>query len=75
MCLVVPGKLLAATDPGTCTAPVDVCGVVRTVNMGLLSDDPPAPGDWVSIHVGFALSKLDEEEARMALEVLEMMRT
>jgi len=41
------------------------------INIALLSDDPPAPGEWVLIHVGFALSKIDEQEAAAALEYLE----
>ncbi len=52
-------------------ARVDVSGVKRVINVGLLSDEPPAPGDWVLIHVGFALSKIDEEEAASALAFLE----
>ena len=47
-------------------AKVDVAGVRRTVNVGLLDGEPGGigPGDWVLIHVGFAISKVDEEEAR-----------
>ena len=52
-------------------ARVDVSGVRRVINVGLLSDEPPVPGDWVLIHVGFALSKIDEEEAASALAFLE----
>ena len=46
-------------------------GVRRMINIGLLSDDPPVPGEWVLIHVGFALSKIDEQEAAAALQFLE----
>jgi hydrogenase expression/formation protein HypC len=52
-------------------ARVDVSGVKRVINVGLLSDEPLEPGDWVLIHVGFALSKIDEEEAASALAFLE----
>ena len=52
-------------------AKVDVSGVRRMINIGLLSDDPPVPGEWVLIHVGFALSKIDEDEAAAALEFLQ----
>src|SRR5450755_1318778 len=52
-------------------ARVEVSGVPRVINVGLLADDPPAPGEWVLIHVGFALSKIDEDEAAAALEFLE----
>ena len=50
---------------------MDVSGVRRVINIGLLADDPPAPGDWVLIHVGFALSKIDEQEAAATLQYLE----
>ena len=45
----------------------------RIVNIGLLEDEPLAPGDWVLIHVGFALSKVDEAEAAATLRLLEGM--
>jgi hydrogenase expression/formation protein HypC len=55
-------------------ARVDVAGVQRNVNVGLLDDDGPVgPGDWVLIHVGFALSKVDEEEAQATLGLLQRM--
>jgi hydrogenase expression/formation protein HypC len=50
-----------------------VSGVTRIVNVGLLEDEPLAPGDWVLIHVGFAMSKIDEEEAALALASLQLM--
>ncbi|WP_372442893.1 HypC/HybG/HupF family hydrogenase formation chaperone [Actinomadura barringtoniae] len=52
-------------------ATVDVSGVRRKINIGLLEGDALAPGDWILIHVGFALSKIDESEAKAALEFLE----
>ncbi|MFC4531220.1 HypC/HybG/HupF family hydrogenase formation chaperone [Sphaerisporangium dianthi] len=52
-------------------AKVDVSGVRRAINIGLLEGEPLAPGDWILIHVGFALSKIDEVEARSALDFLE----
>ena len=54
-------------------ARVDVSGVGRTINIGLLEDEHLVPGDWVLIHVGFAMSKIDEEEAELALASLQMM--
>ena len=56
-------------------AKVDVAGVRRNVNVGLLDDDGGGvvPGDWVLIHVGFAISVIDEEEARATRELLEAM--
>jgi len=72
MCLGIPGQVteLLAHEH---LARVDVAGVGRIVNIGLLEDERPVPGDWVLIHVGFAMSKIDEEEAEMAMSSLEMM--
>ena len=65
MCLAIPGRVIEFTDEPNRLARVDVAGVIRTVNVGLLDRDGDAaqPGDWVLIHVGFALSKVDEAEA------------
>ena len=62
-------------DAANRLAKVDVAGVHRNVNIGLLDADGSAagPGDWVLIHVGFAISKVDEEEARATHELLERM--
>ena len=72
MCLAVPGKVLEIVDEGRQLAKVDVVGVRRNVNIGLLSgQERPEPGDYVLIHVGFALSKIDEREAMETLRMLE----
>jgi hydrogenase expression/formation protein HypC len=71
MCLAVPGQVLEFVDEPNRLAKVDVAGVLRTVNVGLLDD--PVPGDWVLIHVGFALSKVDEDEAAATLALLQRM--
>ena len=63
MCLAIPGQIVEITDAGAGLATVDVAGVRRTVSVALLGDDV-ATGDWVLIHVGFALARVDEEEAR-----------
>jgi hydrogenase expression/formation protein HypC len=63
-------------DAANHIARVDVVGVRRNVNVGLLADGDgagPRPGDWVLIHVGFALSKIDEEEAHATLRLLQRM--
>jgi hydrogenase expression/formation protein HypC len=71
MCLGIPGEIVEILHDRPDLAMVDVSGVKRAINIGLLADDPPVPGDWILIHVGFALSKIDEEEAAAALAFLE----
>ncbi|CAM02350.1 hydrogenase accessory protein HybG [Saccharopolyspora erythraea NRRL 2338] len=71
MCLAIPGEVLEVLADRPELAKVDVSGVRRNINIGLLGDEPPEPGEWVLIHVGFALSKIDESEARAVLEFLE----
>jgi hydrogenase expression/formation protein HypC len=76
MCLAIPGQIVELVDAENQLARVDVVGVRRTINVSLLQDDDGGgarPGDWVLIHVGFALSKVDEEEARTTLRLLEQM--
>ncbi|MFN2612091.1 MAG: HypC/HybG/HupF family hydrogenase formation chaperone [Solirubrobacterales bacterium] len=75
MCLAIPGLVIEIVDPVNRLAEVDVAGVRRNVNVGLLDeeDDSAEPGDWVLIHVGFALSKIDEEEAVATRKMLEGM--
>lgn len=73
MCLAIPGQIIEMIDPVTNIAKVDVGGVRRNVNVGLLVADGEGVdiGDWVLIHVGFALSKVDEEEAAATLNLLQ----
>ena len=73
MCLAIPGQVIAVSDVDNGLAKVDVAGVRRNVNVGLLQDDGVRPGDWVLIHVGFALSKVDEEEAQATLRLLQQL--
>jgi hydrogenase expression/formation protein HypC len=75
MCLAIPGRVLAIVDEPNRLARVDVAGVRRNVNVGLLDGDGGGvqPGDWVLIHVGFAMSKVDEEEAQATLSLLQRM--
>jgi len=73
MCLGIPGEIVAIVDEERHLASVDVAGVRRNVNVGLLVDEGIAPGDWVLIHVGFAMAKIDEAEAAAALDGLQMM--
>ena len=71
MCLGIPGEVIEIMADRPDLAKVDVSGVKRAINIGLLEGEEVAPGDWVLIHVGFALSKIDEAEAAAALEFLE----
>ena len=75
MCLAIPGQVIEIVDETNRLAKVDVAGVHRNVNVGLLDEDGVGvqPGDWVLIHVGFALSQVDEEEAEATLELLKGM--
>jgi hydrogenase expression/formation protein HypC len=75
VCLAIPGQVVDIVDETNRLAKVDVAGVRRNVNVGLLDDDGGGvgPGDWVLIHVGFAISKVDEEEAQATLSLLEGM--
>ncbi len=75
MCLAIPGQIVDITDEANRLAQVDVAGVRRNVNIGLLDADGSGagPGDWVLIHVGFAISKVDEQEAEATRKLLEGM--
>ena len=72
MCLGIPGQVVELLDHEH-LARVDVSGVGRTINIGLLEDEHIQCGDWVLTHVGLAMSKSDEEEARLALASLQML--
>lgn len=73
MCLAIPGQIVEYVDEANRLAKVDVAGVQRTINVGLLDADGTSvkPGDWVLIHVGFAMSRIDELEARATRDQLE----
>jgi hydrogenase expression/formation protein HypC len=75
VCLAIPGQIIEIVDAGNRLAKVDVAGVQRTINIGLLDDDGTGAdiGDWVLIHVGFAMSRIDEEEAIATRTQLERM--
>jgi hydrogenase expression/formation protein HypC len=72
VCLAVPGQVIEIVDGENRLAVVEVAGVRRNVNVGLLDVDGcgVAPGDWVLIHVGFAIAQVDEEEARATHDLL-----
>ena len=75
MCLAIPGQVIEIVDSENRLALVDVAGVRRNVNVSLLDEEGQSaqPGDWVLIHVGFAISKVDEEEALATRRLLERM--
>ena len=71
MCLAIPGQIVALLPERPDLATVDVSGVRRNVNIEILENEAVQLGDWVLVHVGFAISKIDAEEARASLALLE----
>ncbi len=73
MCLAIPGRIVEFATDGSARATVDVVGVRRKVDLGLLQEDMPVLGDWVLIHVGFAISKISEQDAVDQMNTLRML--
>lgn len=73
MCLGIPARVRSVGSDHPDLAEVDMAGVARVVNIGLL-DEPPAPGEWILVHMGFALSTMTEQEAADALQVFKEAR-
>lgn len=73
MCLAIPGKIVEIDPLNAAMAVVDVVGVRRKVDLGLLQDEPPVLGDWVLIHVGFAMSKISEADAADQMRTLTLL--
>ena len=77
MCLGIPGLIVEITSEANKLATVEVLGVRREINIACIvnAEHPVAScvGDWVLVHVGFAMSRIDEKEARLTLEVLHML--
>lgn len=75
MCLGIPGQITEITDSEKLLAKVDVSGIKREINIACIIDAEHPPekcvGDWVLVHVGFAMSRIDEEEAERTLKILE----
>ncbi|MFI7108116.1 HypC/HybG/HupF family hydrogenase formation chaperone [Nonomuraea sp. NPDC050227] len=69
MCLGIPGEIVELLPDRADLATVEVAGVRRAISVGLL-DGPVRPGDWVLVHVGFAMSRIDESEAAATLALL-----
>lgn len=70
MCLGIPGRIVQITDRAEYLAKVDVGGVQRMISVRLLEKDMPEPDDWVLVHVGFAMAKIDETEALLTLAAI-----
>lgn len=73
MCLGIPGQIVEIVDKDLQIARIDVSGIKRTVSVALVAQEGIQPGDWVLIHVGFAMSKIDEQEARETMHLLQQM--
>jgi hydrogenase expression/formation protein HypC len=73
MCLGIPGRVVELTDPDAYLAKVDVNGIRRTISIRLLADTGLDIGDWVLVHVGFAMAKIDEREATATLDAVQKM--
>ena len=73
MCLAFPGRIVDISPDQTNTAVVEVVGLRRKVDLGLMRDNPPLAGDWVLIHVGFAMSKISEDDALDRMRTLRML--
>lgn len=74
MCLGIPGRIISVDSGEEHLATVDVCGVKRQINVScIIDDDHPVDscvGEWVLIHVGFAMSRIDDDEAMKTLRIL-----
>jgi len=73
MCLGIPGQVVQVVDADNHLAKVDVSGVQRTISVRLLAEEGITEGDWVLVHVGFAMAKIDQEEADLTLEAVKQM--
>jgi hydrogenase expression/formation protein HypC len=73
MCLAIPGRIVEICSDNQDSALVDVVGVRRKIDLGLLPDDKPVPGDWVLVHVGFAMSKISEQDAADQINTLRLL--
>jgi hydrogenase expression/formation protein HypC len=73
MCLGIPGRIVEIVDAANFLAKVDVSGVQRTISIRLLEQQDLQPQDWVLVHVGFAMARIDENEARLTLAAVQQM--
>jgi len=73
MCLGIAGQIIEILQQPKDLARADIFGVERTINVGLLANEELNPGDWILIHVGFAIAKMDEDEAKNSMSFLRTM--
>ena len=73
MCLGIPGRIIEIVDEEYDIAKVEVSGVKRNISIALVRPEGIASGDWVLVHVGFAMSKIDETEAQETLKALRLL--
>jgi hydrogenase expression/formation protein HypC len=73
MCLGIPGQVVEIVDAEKHLAKVDVNGIKRTISVRLLAQDDLQPGEWVLVHVGFAMARIDQHEADLTLEAVKQM--
>ena len=75
MCLGIPGQIVAISDPEAMMATINVCGIKRQVNVACVAEGPidALIGKWALVHVGFAMSRIDEEEAKRTIDLLNEM--
>ena len=72
MCLGIAGQIIELTDSAD-LARVNVFGAERTINVGMIVNEGLQPGDWILIHVGFAIAKMTEAEGKSAQNFLKAM--
>ncbi|MCW2657752.1 MAG: hydrogenase assembly chaperone hypC/hupF [Jatrophihabitans sp.] len=73
MCLGIPGQVVEIVDADAYLAKVEVNGIRRTISVRLLAEQNLIAGDWVLVHVGFAMAKIDQHEADLTLEAVKQM--
>ena len=71
MCIERPGRIVEMGAGRPDVARVDVAGVIKTVHLGMLAGEPPVVGDWLALHLGFAIERISEAEAREAIAYAE----
>lgn len=73
MCLAIPGRIVTLNETDPSSAIAEIGGIRRQVNIDLVKEEGIGPGDWILIHVGFAMSRIEESEAREQLRLLALL--